>query len=71
MVGPPRLASARSKVGPGDLRDEVALDVMVDLTEAYPAAVAALSPADEAGPHAHIRALVSDAGAVGPELPDQ
>jgi Rnl2 family RNA ligase len=39
LVNPPRVASARSKVGPDDpaaLEDEVILDVMIDLTDAFP-----------------------------------
>jgi Rnl2 family RNA ligase len=58
MVNGPRLASARSKVGPvtgDDLFDELALDVMVDLAEAFPAAVGALRPDDEAALQQHIR----------------
>lgn len=45
LVNPPRIAGARSKVGqaaPEELLDEVVLDIMVDLSEAYPTAVAAL-----------------------------
>jgi Rnl2 family RNA ligase len=57
LVNPPRLASARSKVGPTDFLDEVLLDVMVDLSEAFPVAIAALTPAEEADLHAYIRAL--------------
>jgi Rnl2 family RNA ligase len=69
MVNGPRLASARSKVGPdagADLLDEVTLDVMIDLAEAFPAAMGALSAEDEAALQGHIRALAgrSDAGAV-------
>jgi Rnl2 family RNA ligase len=66
MVNGPRLASARSKVGPDavdDLLDEVTLDVMIDLTEAFPAAVGALSTEDEAALQAHIRTAALDAGA--------
>ena len=50
MVNPPRIAGARSKVGtdPAALSDEVVLDVLVDLSEAYPAATAALGPAGQA-----------------------
>ncbi|MDG6108528.1 hypothetical protein Daura_14120 [Dactylosporangium aurantiacum] len=50
MVNPPRIASARSKAGtaPGALLDEVVLDVLVDLSEAYPAATAALDQAGQA-----------------------
>lgn len=50
LVNPPRIASAASKWGHGDrgaLLDEVALDVMVDLAEAFPAAVTALTPEAE------------------------
>ena len=50
MVNPPRIASAASKWGLDDrdaLQDEISLDVMIDLAAAFPAAVAALSPADE------------------------
>ncbi|GGL57255.1 RNA ligase family protein [Planomonospora parontospora] len=45
MVNGPRFAGARSKVGPSPLDallDEVVLDVMVDLSLAFPAATAAL-----------------------------
>jgi hypothetical protein len=51
LVNRPRLDSARSKVGPSaldPLLDEIVLDVMVDLAEAFPAAVAALTD-DEHG----------------------
>ena len=49
LVNPPRLASARSKVGPcsGPLLDEVVLDVLLDLSAAFPAALAALAPTQE------------------------
>lgn len=50
LVNPPRIASAASKWGLGDrglLLDEISLDVMIDLAAAFPAAVAALSPAAE------------------------
>ncbi|HTJ36997.1 MAG TPA: RNA ligase family protein [Dactylosporangium sp.] len=39
LVNPPRVASARSKVGPDDpaaIEDEIILDVMIDLTDAFP-----------------------------------
>ncbi|MFC4062420.1 hypothetical protein ACFOWE_29320 [Planomonospora corallina] len=65
MVNGPRLASARSKVGPaagGELLDEVLLDVMIDLTEAFPAAVAALGDAAEADLRAVIRAAAEEHG---------
>jgi Rnl2 family RNA ligase len=49
MVNAPRVASARSKVGPaGDLAGEVVLDVLIDLTEAFPATMAGLDAAAEA-----------------------
>ncbi|WP_327004232.1 hypothetical protein OHA72_55855 [Dactylosporangium sp. NBC_01737] len=51
LVNAPRIAGARSKVGEApaaELLDEVVLDVMVDLSEAYPAAVAALDAAGQA-----------------------
>jgi len=59
MVNAPRLASARSKVGPsapGQLIDEVLLDVLVDLAAAYPAAMAVLTEQDETTLSAAIRA---------------
>lgn len=67
MVNGPRLASARSKVGPdtGDeLYDEVTLDVMIDLAEAFPAAMSALKSEEEAALQAFIRHNASDAGAL-------
>jgi Rnl2 family RNA ligase len=60
MVNGARLASARSKVGcsaADALLDEVALDVMIDLAEAYPVAMATLRAGDEAALQAHIRDL--------------
>ncbi|MET7418690.1 RNA ligase family protein [Dactylosporangium sp. NPDC005555] len=48
LVNPPRVAGARSKVGAGPLLDEIVLDVMVDLSEAHPAAVAALDDGQQA-----------------------
>lgn len=50
LINPPRVASAVSKWGRGDaaaLLDELVLDVMIDLAEAFPAGVAALAPAEE------------------------
>ena len=58
MVNPARLASACSKTGPAagnELLDEVLLDVMVDLSQAFPAAMAALDDEQEAHLQAHIR----------------
>lgn len=60
LVNDPRLASARSKVGPGrpeELLDEVVLDVLTDLSEAYPAATAALTGDEEAQLYAYVREL--------------
>jgi len=59
LVNGPRLASARSKVGSAGLLDEVVLDVMVDLTEAFPFATAALGPDEEAELHTLIRTLAA------------
>ena len=44
LVNAPRIASARSKVGeaPAAIADEVVLDVLIDLTDAFPVAMAAL-----------------------------
>lgn len=49
MVNPARLASARSKVGAdaSAIADEVALDVLVDLADAFPTAMAGLDAATE------------------------
>ncbi|WP_449062677.1 RNA ligase family protein [Planomonospora algeriensis] len=61
MVNGPRLAGARSKVGPstlGALLDEVVLDVMVDLSLAFPAATAALG-----GTEARLQEIVRIAAA--------
>lgn len=62
MVNPPRLASARSKVGdePAAVADEVLLDVLVDLADTFPAAMAGLDAAAEARLHTVIRAAVAD-----------
>ena len=64
MVSPARLAIARSKVGPealDELQDEVILDVMVDLSDAYPAAMTALTGAEEAQLQAAIRTATKQA----------
>lgn len=64
MVNPPRIASAASKWGTHDrgaLLDEVALDVMIDLGAAFPAAIAALSAADEESLRATILAAAQAA----------
>ncbi|MER7210622.1 RNA ligase family protein [Streptosporangium sp. NPDC000239] len=58
MVNGPRLAGARSKTGPSsldELLDEVVLDVMVDLSDAFPATTAALDDRAEAALQAHVR----------------
>jgi Rnl2 family RNA ligase len=59
LVNEARMASAASKVGRENRDawlDEVVLDILVDLTEAVPAAVAALSPEDEATLGKRVRA---------------
>jgi Rnl2 family RNA ligase len=65
LVNAPRIAGARSKVGAvpvAELLDEVVLDVMVDLSEAYPAAVAALDAGGQAAVEEAVRqAAVEDA----------
>ncbi|GAA0851363.1 RNA ligase family protein [Streptosporangium amethystogenes subsp. fukuiense] len=58
MVNGPRLAGARSKVGPSSLEgllDEVVLDIMVDLSATFPSAMAALGDEEEAELQASIR----------------
>jgi len=49
LTNPARVASARSKVGtdPDDIVEEVVLDVLVDLEEAFPAAVSFLKAEDQ------------------------
>jgi Rnl2 family RNA ligase len=61
MVNRARVASARSKVGtdPAAVADEVALDVLVDLTDAYPGAMALLDAAGETALQEHARATVT------------
>jgi Rnl2 family RNA ligase len=64
LVNPPRVASARSKVGNADraaLRDEVVLDVLVDLEAAFPRALRELSAADDDALRARIAALAEHA----------
>ncbi|GLZ80157.1 hypothetical protein Afil01_49640 [Actinorhabdospora filicis] len=58
MVNPARVASARSKVGAlaTAIAEEVALDVLVDLADAFPAAMARLDDAAEAALAARLRA---------------
>ncbi|MFI7144025.1 RNA ligase family protein [Nonomuraea sp. NPDC050022] len=63
MVNKPRLDSARSKTGPASFSefvDEVVLDVMVDLTDAFPAAMAALGDGEEDELHTHLREAVQE-----------
>lgn len=60
LVNDPRLGSARSKVGadrPEELLDEVVLDVLVDLAEAFPTAMSTLSAGQEAELQAYVRDL--------------
>jgi Rnl2 family RNA ligase len=61
MVNKPRLDSARSKTGPGsftEFMDEVVLDVMVDLSDAFPTALAALGAGEEDDLHTYLREVV-------------
>ncbi|WP_433511913.1 RNA ligase family protein [Nonomuraea sp. CA-143628] len=63
MVNKPRLDSARSKTGTGSFRefmDEVVLDVMVDLTDAFPSAMAALGGGEEDELHTYLREVVQE-----------
>ena len=68
LVGPARIASARSKVGtePELVRDEVVLDVLADLAVVYPVAFAALGSAAEEALAARVEAaaalVAQDAG---------
>lgn len=58
MTNPPRIASAASKVGRDDpkaLADEVVLDVLTDLEEAFPGAMRSLPGADLSALEAAIR----------------
>jgi Rnl2 family RNA ligase len=62
LINPPRLASARSKVGPADrqgLVDEVTLDVLVDLSELFPSALSALTTDQQTQLEDHIRRCLS------------
>ena len=62
LVNPARLASAASKCGRHDreaVLDELELDVLIDLGAAFPAALADLSPADEAALRAELRAAAA------------
>lgn len=67
LVNPARIASARSKVGtdPAHVRDEVALDVLVDIEAAFPRALASLT-SDQIE---RLRARVADRVAVSLSLP--
>ncbi|GIJ48458.1 hypothetical protein Val02_53440 [Virgisporangium aliadipatigenens] len=59
MVNAPRIASARSKVGPaGDLAGEVVLDVLIDLGETFPRTMAGLDAATEESLATAIRAAL-------------
>ena len=59
LVNDARFASARSKVGldPQAIRDEVILDVLIDLEAAFPAAFRSLSSEDDAKLRAGLDAL--------------
>lgn len=62
LVGPPRIASAASKWGRHDraaLIEEIELDVMIDVSGAFPRAFAALGEAGEAALRAAIRAAAA------------
>ncbi|MCY1005843.1 hypothetical protein OV079_09740 [Nannocystis pusilla] len=59
LTNPARVASAASKWGRHDRQaivDEVELDVLIDLTAAFPAALQAPDEADEAAIRAVVRA---------------
>lgn len=63
LVNPARLASARSKVGPSagdELLDEVVLDTMVDLAEAFPVATATIAGPEQDLLEAAIRRAARD-----------
>ena len=69
-VNEARIASARSKVGDGRaeaLRDEVELDILVDLEATFPRALKALSSVDEAALRHQLRVDIS--WACGPRTP--
>jgi hypothetical protein len=62
MTNPPRIASAASKVGRDDpkaLADEVVLDVLSDLEEAFPGAMRSLPCADLSALEAAIRRVLT------------
>jgi hypothetical protein len=60
MVNPIRLASARSKVGENQaaIADETILDILIDLANAFPAAMAQLDPTTDTALQEHIRQTV-------------
>jgi Rnl2 family RNA ligase len=62
LVNAARVASASSKVGlvPEAVRDEVVLDVLVDLETAFPVAFRRLPPEDEEALRAHITRLAEN-----------
>jgi Rnl2 family RNA ligase len=63
LVNPARVASARSKIGDAaPLADEIALDVLLDLTDAFPRAMRELAPEAEDVLRAGI---VAQVGALG------
>ena len=62
LTNPARVASAASKWGRHDVDvvlDEVELDVLIDLAEAFPAVARTPSPEDEAALRAVIRATAA------------
>lgn len=64
MINPPRIASARSKLGGVDeqaLQDEVVLDVLTDLEALLPACFAQLGPEDADALEREVRVRVSSA----------
>jgi Rnl2 family RNA ligase len=67
MVNPIRLASARSKVGedPAATADETVLDILIDLTNAFPTAMAQLDPTIGTALQEHIRQTIQAAAVDG------
>ncbi|MEO3876658.1 hypothetical protein ABGB18_48575 [Nonomuraea sp. B12E4] len=57
MVNKPRLDSARSKTGPGSF-SELMDEVVLDLTDAFPTAMAALGDGEEDELHTYLREVV-------------
>lgn len=61
MITPSRVASARSKVGTAAdaIRDEVVLDVLLDLEAVFPRSFQRLTPDDEACLRAHVAGIMA------------